>query len=115
NTNRVKVGYENVEFRLGEIENLPVEVGVVDVVISNCVLNLVPDKTRAFSEIFRVLRPGGHFCVSDIVIERELPLQLRQAAELYVGCVAGAVPKDSYLEIVVSSGFTALQILKERE
>ena len=90
--NAEKLGYRNVEFRLGEIEHLPFERDSIDVVISNCVLNLVPDKARAFAEIFRVLRPGAQFCVSDIVATGELAEPIRQAAALYVGCIAGAVP-----------------------
>ena len=95
--NASKLGYDNVEFRLGEIERMPVEAGSVDVVISNCVLNLVPDKAGAFAEMFRVLRPGGRFCVSDIVATGELPPPVQDAAGLYVGCVAGAMPEEDYL------------------
>ncbi len=92
--NAEKSGFENVEFRLGEIEHLPVRSNSIDVVISNCVLNLVPDKQRAFAEIYRVLKPGGHFCISDIVSSQELPLWLKSIAEAYAGCVSGAIPKE---------------------
>ena len=92
--NAAKLGYDNVEFRLGEIEQLPVGDDAVDVVISNCVLNLVPDKAQAFAETFRVLKPGGHFCVSDIIATGTLPDGIRRAAALYVGCVAGAMPES---------------------
>lgn len=112
--NRAKLGYANVEFRTGEIEDLPVCDAVVDVVISNCVLNLVPNKRRAFEEIHRVLKPGGHLCVSDIVLDGALPAKLRQAAEFYVGCVAGALPKAAYLETVAQVGLTELEVRKER-
>ena len=115
NANKAKLGYSNVEFRQGEIEDLPVEDSTVDVVISNCVLNLVPDKRRAFGEILRVLKPGGHLCVSDIVVEGELPEKLRKAAELYVGCVAGALPVGEYLGIVRELGFESLAVAKQRE
>ena len=94
--NAEKLGYRNVEFRLGEIERLPFERDMIDVVISNCVLNLVPEKARAFAEIHRVLRPGAHFCVSDIVASAPLPEGMRNAAALYVGCVAGAEPEADY-------------------
>jgi len=113
--NRNKLGFSNIEFRRGEIEYLPVEDSSIDVVISNCVLNLVPDKERAFQEIFRVLKPGGHFCVSDIVVEGILPEKMRRAAELYVGCVAGALEKASYLEIIHQQGFEGMELVKERE
>ncbi len=113
--NRAKLGFANVEFRSGEIEALPVEEEQVDVVISNCVLNLVPDKSRAFSEIHRVLKPGGHFSVSDIVIDGELPDKLRQAAELYVGCIAGALSRGQYLSVIRLQGFEGLEVSKERE
>jgi arsenite methyltransferase len=108
--NAAKLGYGNVEFRLGEIEHLPVQDDTVDVVISNCVLNLVPDKAKAFAETFRVLRPGGHFCVSDIVATRTLPEGIRRAAALYVGCVAGAVPEADYLAVIRDAGFDDVRI-----
>jgi arsenite methyltransferase len=109
-----KLGYQNVEFRLGEIERLPFERDSIDVVISNCVLNLVPDKVRAFAEIYRVLRPGAHFCVSDIVASAPLPESIRDATSLYVGCVAGAESEANYLAIVANAGFRDIRIVKSR-
>lgn len=113
--NRAKLGYTNVEFRQGDIENLPVPEAEIDVVVSNCVLNLVPDKARAFDEIFRVLKPGGRFAVSDIVLEGELPEKMRRAAEFYVGCIAGALQKSAYLGTVEKAGFADIATPKERE
>lgn len=112
--NAAAQNYANVEFRLGEIENIPVENDSVDVVISNCVLNLVPDKSRAFREIHRILKPGGHFCISDIVSSQALPDWTMKVAELYVGCVAGAIPKADYLNLIVASGFTQIIVKTER-
>lgn len=112
--NSEELGYRNVEFRLGEIEHLPFERDSMDVVISNCVLNLVPDKTGAFAEVFRVLRPGAHFCVSDIVASAPLPDGIRSAAALYIGCVAGAEPEEDYLAIVRRTGFHDVRIAKSR-
>lgn len=111
--NNRKLGYTNVEFIKGDIENMPIPENSYDVVISNCVLNLVPDKQKAFSEIFRVLKPGGHFCISDIVLEGHLPSQLQEAAELYAGCVSGAMQKGEYLNVIRSSGFKNIQIRTE--
>ena len=107
-------GFDNVEFRLGEIEHLPVRSDSIDVVISNCVLNLVPDKQRAFAEIYRVLKPGGHFCISDIVSSQELPHWLKGFAEAYAGCVSGAIPKDDYLKLVQETGFSHIEVATER-
>jgi SAM-dependent methyltransferase len=112
--NARKLGFANVEFRLGEIEHLPVEVGTVDIVISNCVLNLLPDKAPAFIEMFRVLKPGGRFCISDIVATGELPEQVREAAGLYVGCIAGALPEADYLGLIDAAGFTAVRIAEAK-
>ena len=112
--NTDKLGYDNVEFRLGEIENLPVDPNSIGVVISNCVLNLVPDKSRAFAEIYRVLKPGGHFCISDIVISQPLPDWAVKAAELYAGCVAGALLKAEYLDLISRAGFGGIVIKSER-
>lgn len=112
--NAQQSGFDNVEFRLGEIEHLPVLSNSTDVVISNCVLNLVPDKARAFAEIYRVLKPGGHFCISDIVASEELPVWVQGIAEAYAGCVAGAIPKDNYLEVIRDSGFNRVRIATER-
>jgi SAM-dependent methyltransferase len=107
--NAERRGVRNVEFRLGDIESLPVDDASADVVVSNCVLNLVPDKKRAFAEIFRILKPGGRFCVSDIVLEGELPRGLQEVAELYVGCVAGALSREDYMGIIRKTGFTAVE------
>ena len=112
--NARRSGYENVEFRLGEIEHLPVSSDSVDVVISNCVLNLVPDKAGAFAEIYRVLKPGGHFCISDIVASQELPDWVKGIAEAYAGCVAGAIPKAAYLDVIRASGFSEVTVRTER-
>ena len=112
--NAAKLGYDNVEFRLGEIERMPVEDGSIDVVISNCVLNLVPDKAGAFAEMFRVLRPGGRFCVSDIVATGELPGPVQDAAGLYVGCVAGAMPEADYLAMLDQVGFERVHIAEAK-
>jgi len=108
--NKLKVGYNNVDFKLGEIENIPLENNLADVVISNCVLNLVPDKKKAFSEIYRVLKLDAHFCVSDIVIKGELPSGLKKSAEMYAGCVAGALQQDEYLGVIKETGFASIEI-----
>lgn len=110
--NAAKLGYGNVEFRLGEIEHLPVEAGAVDIVISNCVLNLVPDKAAAFAEMFRVLKAGGRFCVSDIVSSATLPGPIREAAALHVGCVAGAIPEADYLGLLGKAGFADVRVVE---
>jgi SAM-dependent methyltransferase len=112
--NARKSGFENVDFRLGEIEHLPVRSNSVDVVISNCVLNLVPDKEQAFAEIHRVLKPGGHFCISDIVASRELPEWVKGIAEAYAGCVSGAIPKEEYLQLIREAGFKGVKVAAER-
>jgi len=112
--NAEKLGFNNVEFRQGDIEKLPVSANVADVVVSNCVLNLVPDKQKAFSETFRVLKPGGHFSVSDIVLQGNLPESLRQSAEMYTGCVSGAIQKETYLGIIKDNGFVNVQVQKDR-
>ena len=111
--NNEKLGFSNVEFRFGDIEDLPVIDNFADVVISNCVLNLVPDKKKAFAEIFRVLKPGGHFSVSDIVVSGNLPEKIKAAAEMYAGCIGGAVKKDEYLDIIKDSGFVNMKVQKE--
>lgn len=112
--NADKLGVKNVEFRLGEIENLPLPDAFADVVVSNCVLNLVPDKARAFAEIHRVLKPGGHFSISDLVTTGPLPEKLREAAALYVGCISGALTKDHYLQTIREQGFPNLTLQNER-
>ncbi|GAK56822.1 protein containing Methyltransferase type 11 domain [Candidatus Vecturithrix granuli] len=113
--NLAKLGYKNIEFRLGDIESLPVKDNEIDVVVSNCVLNLVPNKTKAFQEIYRVLKPGGHFCISDIVLRGELPEKLKSLAELYAGCVAGALQYDEYLHAIREAGFVDLEIHKDHQ
>lgn len=112
--NTAKLGFTNVDFRLGDIEDIPVASNRADVIISNCVLNLVTDKPKAFAEIFRVLKPGGHFCVSDIVLDGELPEAIHSAAEMYAGCVAGAMQKEAYLALIEQAGFENMSVRKER-
>jgi len=107
-------GLNNVEFRQGDIEKMPVTSNVADVIVSNCVLNLVPNKSGVFKEIFRVLKPGGHFSISDIVLVGHLPANIQNAAEMYAGCVSGAIQKQTYLELIESNGFTNLTIQKEK-
>lgn len=114
NLNKAKLGFKNVEFHLGDIEQMPFENNLADVVVSNCVLNLVPDKQKAFSEISRILKPGAHFCVSDIVIQGEMTEELRKSAEMYAGCVSGALPQDEYLKIIEEAGFTNIEIKKSK-
>ncbi|NQU34760.1 MAG: arsenite methyltransferase [Bacteroidetes bacterium] len=113
--NNNKLGYKNVEFIRGDIEDMPLENDSYDVVVSNCVLNLVPNKQKAFDEIYRVIKPGGHFCISDVVIQGELPEKLKQDAEMYAGCVSGAINKSEYLKIIEDSGFKGVVIHKEKE
>jgi SAM-dependent methyltransferase len=112
--NNEKLGFKNVQFRFGDIEKMPVTANKADVMISNCVLNLVPDKTKAFSEIYRVLKPGGHFSISDVVLKGELPEGIKKAAEMYAGCVSGALQKDDYVSIIKNAGFKNIQIQKEK-
>ncbi|MCU0354003.1 MAG: arsenite methyltransferase [Cytophagales bacterium] len=112
--NAEKLGFNNVEFRLGDIENMPVSDNVANVVVSNCVMNLVPDKAKAFAETFRVLKPGGHFSISDIVLEGELPQGLQKAAEMYAGCVSGAIQKSEYLKTIAETGFEDIRVQKEK-
>jgi len=111
--NARKSKYKNVEFRLGEIENLPVADNSVDVIISNCVINLSPDKARVFAEAFRVLKPGGRLMVSDIVLLKELPEVIKKSVAAYVGCVSGSVMKDEYLRLIKKAGFKDVSILEE--
>lgn len=113
-TNAEKLGYKNVEFRTGDIENMPLASGIADVVVSNCVLNLVPNKMQAFAETFRILKKGGHFSVSDIVLVGDLPEGLQKSAEMYAGCVAGAIQKEEYLNIIQEAGFSGIQLQKEK-
>lgn len=113
-SNADKLGFNNVEFRLGDIENLPVGGNSADVVISNCVLNLVPNKQKAFSEIYRILKNGGHFSISDIVVTGDLPEKIKNAAEMYAGCVASAIKKDKYLGYIKELGFKNIVLQKEK-
>jgi SAM-dependent methyltransferase len=113
--NAQKLGFKNVEFRLGEIEDLPISANRADVMISNCVLNLVPDKYKAFQETYRVLKAGGHISVSDVVLKGNLPGNLQQASEMYAGCVSGALQQEEYLAIISKAGFKNIQIQKARE
>lgn len=112
--NAEKLGYNNVEFRQGDIEKIPITANVADVVVSNCVMNLVPDKPKAFSEVFRILKPNGHFSISDIVIIGDLPEKIKTAAEMYAGCVASAIQKEEYLKIIQDAGFKNLSLQKEK-
>ncbi len=112
--NTAKFGYQNVEFRQGDIEALPLMSNIVDVVISNCVLNLVPDKKMAFSEVLRVLKPGGHFSISDVVLRGEIPARLRESAEMYAGCVSGAMQENEYLGIIRDLGFEQVTVQKRK-
>ena len=112
--NADKLGYNNVEFRLGDIENIPVSDNVADVVVSNWVMNLVPDKPKAFSEVYRILKPSGHFSISDIVLTGDLPDKIMNAAEMYAGCVASAILKEDYLQIIKDAGFKNLSLQKEK-
>jgi SAM-dependent methyltransferase len=108
------IGFHNVEFRQGDVEDIPLTSNKANVVISNCVLNLVPNKHKVFSEIYRVLAPSGHFSISDIVLEGELPGKWKQVAELYAGCVSGAIQKREYLDIIEEAGFTNIIVQKEK-
>ena len=112
--NKTKLGYTNVEFRLGEIEAIPLKENTANVVVSNCVLNLVPNKEKAFKEMFRIIKSGGHFCVSDIVIRGNLPAELKKSAELYAGCVAGAIQQDEYIKLLQEVGFVNVEIKKTK-
>jgi arsenite methyltransferase len=114
-TNAAKLGFKNVEFRLGDIDNMPVEDSTADVVVSNCVMNLVPNKQKAFAETFRIIKQGGHFSISDIVLQGELPDDLRKEATLYAGCISGAVQKEEYLRIIKEVGFTNIVVQKDRK
>ncbi len=112
--NAEKLGFNNVEFRLGDIDNMPVTSNHANVIVSNCVLNLVPNKHKVISEIFRVLKPGGHFSISDIVLEGVLPAKWKEVAELYAGCVSGAIQKQEYLGIIQEAGFKNILVQKDK-
>jgi arsenite methyltransferase len=112
--NAEKLHFNNVEFRQGDIEQIPVTANVADVIVSNCVLNLVPNKDGVFKEIFRVLKTGGHFSISDIVLSGSLPAKIQEAAEMYAGCVSGAIQKQEYLQLIEKNGFANITIQKEK-
>lgn len=112
--NAAQLNYQNVEFRQGDIENIPMSANLADVVVSNCVMNLVPDKPRAFSEVYRILKPTGHFSISDIVLSGALPEKIKNAAEMYAGCVASAIQKEDYLNIIKEAGFKNIAVQKEK-
>jgi arsenite methyltransferase len=112
--NAEKLNFHNVEFRQGDIEKMPVTTNTVDVMVSNCVLNLVPNKYGVFQEIYRVLKPGGHFSISDIVLVGALPKKIREAAEMYAGCVSGAIQKEAWMELIDSTGFKNTILQKEK-
>ena len=112
--NADKLGLNNVEFRLGDIENIPLMSNVADVVVSNCVMNLVPNKPKAFAEVQRILKPTGHFSISDIVLEGDLPEKIKNAAEMYAGCVASAIQMEDYLKIIENSGFKNITLQKKK-
>lgn len=112
--NADKLQFNNVEFRMGDIENMPLGAELADVIVSNCVLNLVPDKNAVFRDMFRVLKPGGHFCISDVVLSGKLPDALKKDAEMYAGCVSGAIQKDVYLELIAANGFQDTRISIEK-
>ena len=109
-----KLGFNNVEFRFGDIEKMPVTANTADVIVSNCVLNLVPNKDAVLKDIYRVLKPGGHFSISDIVLIGTLPAGLQKSAEMYSGCISGAIQKDDYLELIKKNGFENISIQKEK-
>ena len=113
--NAEKLGFNNVEFRQGDIEEMPVTSNKADVIVSNCVLNLVPNKHKVFSEVYRVLKPGGHFSISDIVLGGNLPEKWKEVAELYAGCIAGAIQKNEYLNIIEEAGFKNISLQKEKD
>ncbi len=112
--NAEKLGLNNVEFRQGDIEDLPITSNLANVIVSNCVLNLVPNKHKVFSEVYRVLKPGGHFSISDIVLEGDLPSKWKEIAELYAGCVSGAIQKKEYLDIIQETGFKNITLQKDK-
>jgi arsenite methyltransferase len=112
--NAEKMGYHNVEFRQGDIEHMPITANSADVVVSNCVLNLVPNKYAVIQDIFRILKPGGHFSISDVVLVGALPEGIRNAAEMYAGCVSGAIQKQVYMELIDANGFENVTIQKEK-
>lgn len=113
--NAEKLGFHNVEFRQGDIEKMPVSASMADVIVSNCVLNLVPNKKNVINEIFRVLKSRGHFSISDVVLVGQLPENIQKAAEMYAGCVSGAIQKDEYLSLIKEAGFEDITVQKEKQ
>ena len=113
--NAEKLGFNNVEFRAGDIEKMPVGAGIADVIVSNCVLNLVPNKDNVFKEIYRVLKTGGHFSISDVVLVGNLPDKLKSAAEMYAGCISGAIQRETYLNLIHENGFKNVTVQKEKQ
>jgi ubiquinone/menaquinone biosynthesis C-methylase UbiE len=113
--NAAKLGFKNVKFRLGDIEDIPLSSKRADIVVSNCVMNLVPDKKRAFEEVFRILKHKGHFSISDVVLKGDLPESIKKQAEMYAGCVSGAIKKSDYLEILSDTGFVNITVQKEKQ
>jgi ubiquinone/menaquinone biosynthesis C-methylase UbiE len=113
-SNAEKLGHNNVEFRFGDIERMPVTANTADVIVSNCVLNLVPNKDNVFKEIFRVLKAGGHFSISDVVLVGNLPEKLQHTAEMYAGCISGAIQMEKYLELIQANGFKNITVQKEK-
>ena len=110
-----KTGFTNIDFVKGDIENIPLPDASYDVIISNCVLNLVPDKKKAFSEIYRILKPGGHFNISDVVLEGNLPDKLKEVAEMYAGCVSGAIQRKDYLNLIDLQGFNTIEVKSQKQ
>ena len=115
NENKSKLGFDNVDFLLGEIENLPIKNATVNVAVSNCVMNLVPNKLKAYEEVYRVLTKDGYFSISDIVMNGELPSGIRNAAEMYAGCISGALGREEYISTISEAGFKNIEVVKERE
>jgi SAM-dependent methyltransferase len=115
NENKKKLGFDNVEFLLGDIEDMPIEYSSVNVVLSNCVLNLVPNKQKSFNEIYRVMKPGGHFSISDIVLSGDLPDKIKKAGEMYAGCVSGAIAKEEYIGMIKDAGFENIKLEKDNK
>ena len=111
--NNLKIGYRNVSFVLGDIESLPLKENLADVVVSNCVFNLLPNKAKGFKEVYRILKSGGHFSISDVVTNQPLPEEIRGAVALYTGCIAGAITRDEYLKIIQEQGFSDVSIRRE--
>ena len=114
NENKTKLGYSNVDFVLGDIENMPIASDSIDIVLSNCVMNLVPNKEKAYQEVYRVMKQGGKFSISDIVLQGDLPDTIKEVAELYAGCVSGAIDQELYIKVIKDAGFTEIETPKVR-